>query len=46
MTQDEMKKAAAQAAIDYIEFDDVIGVGTGSTVNFFIAALEKVKGEN
>ena len=45
MTQDEMKKAAAQAAIDYIEFDDVIGVGTGSTVNFFITALEKVKGK-
>ena len=45
MTQDEMKKSAAQAAIDYIEFDDVIGVGTGSTVNHFIAALEKVKGK-
>ncbi len=45
MTQDEMKKAAADAAIDYIEFDDVIGVGTGSTVNHFITALEKVKGK-
>ena len=45
MTQDEMKKAAAQAAIDYIEYDDVIGVGTGSTVNYFIAALKKVKGK-
>ena len=43
MTQDEMKKAVALAAIDYIEFDDVIGVGTGSTVNYFIDALAGVK---
>ena len=43
MTQDEMKKAVAQAAVDYIEFDDVIGVGTGSTVNHFIDALSQVK---
>ena len=43
MTQDEMKKAVAQAAIEYIEFDDVIGVGTGSTVNHFIDALVQVK---
>jgi len=43
MTQDEMKKAAAQAAIDYIESGDVIGVGTGSTVNHFIAVLGKIK---
>ena len=43
MTQDEMKKAVAQAAIEYIEFDDVIGVGTGSTVNHFINALKAVK---
>ena len=45
MTQDEMKKAAAQAAIEYIENGDVIGVGTGSTVNHFIDALTKVKGK-
>ena len=43
MTQDEMKKAVALAAIEYIEFDDVIGVGTGSTVNQFIDALSQVK---
>ena len=43
MTQDEMKKAVAQAAIEYIEFDDIIGVGTGSTVNCFIEALTQVK---
>jgi len=45
MTQDEMKKAAAEAALDYLDFDDVIGVGTGSTVNFFIDALTRVKGK-
>ncbi len=43
MTQDEMKKAAAEAAIDYVEYNDVIGVGTGSTVNYFIAALASIK---
>jgi len=36
-----MKQAVAEAALDYIEFGDVIGVGTGSTVNFFIDALAK-----
>ena len=39
MNQDELKKAAAQAALDYLPDDAVIGVGTGSTVNFFIEAL-------
>ncbi len=39
MNQDELKKAAAQAALDHIPDDAVIGVGTGSTVNFFIEAL-------
>ena len=43
MTQDEMKKSVAKAAIEYLEFDDVIGVGTGSTVNHFISALNQVK---
>ena len=42
MTQDEMKKATALAAIEYVEFG-VIGVGTGSTANHFIDALAKVK---
>ena len=34
-----MKKAAAEAALKYVEDDTVVGVGTGSTVNFFIDAL-------
>src|SRR3990167_7849751 len=41
--QDELKKAAAEAALEYIPQDAVIGVGTGSTVNFFITALQKIK---
>lgn len=45
MTQDELKKAVAQAALDYvlprIGSDDVIGIGTGSTANCFIDALAK-----
>jgi ribose 5-phosphate isomerase A len=43
MNQDEKKKAAALAAISYVTNDSVVGVGTGSTVNFFIDALAKVK---
>ena len=42
MTQDEMKKATAIAAIEYVEAG-VIGVGTGSTANHFIDALAKIK---
>lgn len=37
------KKAAAQAAIEYIKDDMIIGVGTGSTVEYFIEALRTVK---
>lgn len=44
MTQDEMKKAAAEAALEYVQSRDVVGVGTGSTVNFFIDALARIKG--
>ncbi len=40
MNVDEYKKAVAQAALKYIEEGMVIGVGTGSTVNFFIEALK------
>ncbi len=36
-----MKQAAAEAALDYIESGTVIGVGTGSTANFFIDALAR-----
>jgi ribose 5-phosphate isomerase A len=43
MTQDEMKKAAAVKAIEFIENDSIVGVGTGSTVNYFIDALATIK---
>ena len=42
MNQDEMKKQAAKAAMDYVE-GGVVGVGTGSTVNHFIDFLATVK---
>ena len=44
MTQDELKQAAAKAAMAFVVKDAIIGVGTGSTVNFFIAELAKIKG--
>lgn len=37
------KQAAAEAALAYLEDDMIVGVGTGSTVNYFIAALAKYK---
>lgn len=43
MGSEEKKQLAAQAAIPYIKEDCVIGVGTGSTVNYFIDALGKLK---
>ncbi|MFT5427009.1 MAG: ribose 5-phosphate isomerase A [Gammaproteobacteria bacterium] len=43
MTQDEQKKQAAEAALVYVEDDSIVGVGTGSTVNFFIEALAGIK---
>jgi ribose 5-phosphate isomerase A len=43
MTQDEMKKVAAAAAIELLPDGGIIGVGTGSTVNHFIDLLAKVK---
>ena len=49
MNQDELKKAVAKAAIDYIAprlaSESVIGVGTGSTANFFIDMLAELKTE-
>jgi len=39
MSNDLGKRLAAEAALQYIEEDTIIGVGTGSTVNFFIDAL-------
>lgn len=43
MTQDEMKRAVAQAAIAYVPNGGIVGVGTGSTANFFIDELAKIK---
>jgi ribose 5-phosphate isomerase A len=43
MTQDEMKQAAARAAIALVPDDCVLGVGSGSTANFFIAQLAGIK---
>lgn len=45
MTQDEMKKAVAEAALDYVEAGSIVGVGTGSTANFFIDGLATIKGK-
>jgi ribose 5-phosphate isomerase A len=45
MNQDDKKRAAAEAALEYVESGTVIGIGTGSTANHFIAALAKVKGK-
>jgi ribose 5-phosphate isomerase A len=44
VSQDDLKRAAAGAAIEYVANDAVVGVGTGSTVNFFIDELAKIKG--
>ena len=43
MTQDELKQAVARAAIEYVVPGTIIGVGTGSTANFFIDELGKIK---
>lgn len=47
MTQDELKQAVAEAAVEYIlpllEEDTIVGVGTGSTANLFIDELAKHK---
>jgi len=43
MTPDEMKKQAAEAAIEYVEAGTVIGIGTGSTANHFIDCLAAIK---
>lgn len=44
MDQDAKKRAVAEAALEYIEDNSIVGVGTGSTVNCFIDALAKIKG--
>lgn len=47
MTQDQLKQAVAKAALDYIrpklDQDSIIGIGTGSTANYFIDALAGIK---
>jgi ribose 5-phosphate isomerase A len=43
MTQDELKQAVARAAIEYVVAGEIVGVGTGSTANFFIDELAKIK---
>jgi ribose 5-phosphate isomerase A len=43
MDQDQKKRITAKAAIDFIEEGMLVGVGTGSTVNFFIDALADVR---
>ena len=45
MTQDELKQAVARAAIEYVPVDAIVGVGTGSTANYFIDELGKIKGK-
>ncbi len=42
-SQDQLKKQAAEAALEYIQPNTIVGVGTGSTVNFFIDALATMK---
>lgn len=42
MTQDELKQAVGQAALEYVKPGTIIGVGTGSTVNCFIDALKDI----
>ncbi|NTV09586.1 MAG: ribose-5-phosphate isomerase RpiA [Zoogloea sp.] len=43
MTQDQLKQAAALAALDYVVEGEVVGVGTGSTANYFIDGLAAMK---
>lgn len=43
MTQDELKQAVAKAAMAYVEEGTIVGVGTGSTANFFIDYLAEIR---
>ena len=45
MNQLEMKKIAAQAALQFVKPEMIVGVGSGSTVNCFIEALGSMKDE-
>jgi ribose 5-phosphate isomerase A len=44
VTQDELKTLVGQAALQYVMPGEIVGVGTGSTVNKFIDALASMKG--
>ncbi|MEX0637840.1 MAG: ribose 5-phosphate isomerase A, partial [Burkholderiales bacterium] len=44
MTQDELKQLVAREALKHVVEDAIVGVGSGSTVNFFIDALASMKG--
>ena len=43
MTQDELKQAVAKKAIEYVPAGTIVGVGTGSTANYFIDELATIK---
>ena len=43
LTQDELKTLVGQAALQYVVPGEIVGVGTGSTVNKFIDALASIK---
>ena len=43
MSNDLKKQAVARAALEYIEYDEVVGVGTGSTVDFLIEYLKPLR---
>ncbi len=43
MNQDEMKQAVARAALEYVEAGTIVGIGTGSTANYFIDYLAGIK---
>lgn len=45
MKQDQQKKSVAENVLEHIPHDAILGVGTGTTVNFFIEALTKIKGK-
>jgi ribose 5-phosphate isomerase A len=45
VTQDELKTLVGQAALKYVVPGEIVGVGTGSTVNKFIDALAGIKGQ-
>ena len=45
MSPDDQKRTAAEAAIEYVQSGDIVGVGTGSTANYFIDALKGIKGK-